>query len=175
MPDVLKGLVYQTLVPQLCPHCKIPTNEWLREDPSDYPRRKEITDRAAIALESRGHHSSTTAYRSSSGCRECGFSGVSGRTLMAEITCPDDDMLMYLSRGDYIAAKRHWVEYLAGQPVEEHGVRLMASGTVSPSDVEWRIGHLVPKTAHTKVNGSQKFPTAELPGNLKLVQEPGHA
>ena len=37
MPDVLKGLVYQTLVPQLCPSCKIPTNEWLREDPSDAP------------------------------------------------------------------------------------------------------------------------------------------
>ena len=94
---------------------------------------------------------------------------------MAEITLPDDDMLLHLSRGDYISAKRHWIENLDGQPVEEHGIRLMASATVSPSDVEWRIGHLVPVAGVRAVNGSPKFPTAELSGNLKLVQEPGHA
>ena len=86
MPDVLKGLIFQTLVPLLCPSCKISTDEWLREDPSDTARRKVITDRAAAALESRGYEAGSAAYRSSSGCRECGFSGVSGRTLMAEIT-----------------------------------------------------------------------------------------
>ena len=41
---------------------------------------------------------------------------------MAEITLPDDDMLLHLSRGDYISAKRHWMENLSGQPVEEHGI-----------------------------------------------------
>ena len=175
MPDVLKGLAFQTLVPQLCPSCKIPTDEWLREEPADTARRKEITDRAAAALESRGYEAASAAYRASSGCRECGFSGVSGRTLMAEITQPDDDMLLYLSRGDYISAKRHWIENLSGQPVEEHGIRLMALGTVSPSDVEWRIGHLLPVVGVRTVNGSPNFPAAELSGNLKLVQEPGHA
>ena len=174
MPDVLKGLVFQTLVPQLCPSCKIPPNEWLREDPSDTHRRQEITGRAATALKTRGYDPTNTAYRSSSGCRECGFSGVSGRTLMAEITLPDDDMLLYLSRGDYISAKRHWIENLSGQPVEEHGIRLMATGAVSPSDVEWRIGHLLPTAATRTVNGSPKIPPAESPGKLKLVQEPGH-
>ena len=175
MPDVLKGLVFQTLVPQLCPSCKIPTNEWLCEDPTDTARRKEITDRATIALKTRGYEPTSAAHRSSSGCRECGFSGVSGRTLMAEITQPDDDMLLYLSGGDYISAKRHWIENLGGQPVEEHGISLMATGTVSPSDVEWRIGHLLPPAATHTVNAAPKFPPAELPGNLKLVQEPGHA
>ena len=175
MPDVLKGLVFQTLVPQLCPSCKIPTNEWLHEDPTDTARRKEITDRATIALKTRGYEPTSAAHRSSSGCRECGFSGVSGRTLMAEITQPDDDMLLYLSRGDYISAKRHWIENLSGQPVEEHGISLMATGTVSPSDVEWRIGHLLPVADVRDVNGSTKFPSADLSGNLKLVQEPGHA
>ena len=93
---------------------------------------------------------------------------------MAEITIPDDDMLLYLSRGDYISAKRHWIENLSGQPVEEHGIRLMATGAVSPSDVEWRIGHLLPTAATRTVNGSPKIPPAESPGKLKLVQEPGH-
>ena len=175
MPDVLKGMIFQTLVPLLCPSCKISTDEWLRQEPSDTTRRREIPDRAATALGSRGYDAGSVAYRSSGGCRECGFSGVSGRTLMAEIARPDDDMLLYLSRGDYISAKRHWIENLNGQPVEEHGIRLTASGTVSPADVEWRIGPLLPAAGIQAVNGSTKIPLQPLSGNLTLVQEPDYA
>ena len=175
MPDVLKGIIFQTLVPLLCPSCKLSTDEWLRQEPSETARRREITNRAAPALESRGYDAGGAAYRSSDGCRECGFSGVSGRTLMAEIALPDDDMLLYLSRGDYINAKRHWMENLNGQPVEEHGIRLTASGTVSPADVEWRIGPLLPIAGIQAVNGSTKIPPPQMPGNLTLVQESGHA
>ena len=84
-------------------------------------------------------------------------------------------MLLHLSRGDYISAKRHWIENLDGQPVEEHGIRLTASGTVSPSDVEWRIGPLLPVTGIQAVNASTKIPIQELSGKLKLVKEPEHA
>ena len=75
---------------------------------------------------------------------------------MAEITLLDDDMLLHLGRGDYISAKRHWLENLNGQPVEEHGIRLTASGTVSPADVEWRIGPLVPAVIHGPKDDKKK-------------------
>ena len=74
--------------------------------------------------------------------KNCASSGVIGRTLMAEIALPDDEMLSQLRVGNYTAAHRHWLEYLNGQPVTEHGIRLLANGIASPPDVEWRIGPL---------------------------------
>ena len=141
-PDVLKGLIYQTLVPLLCPNCKITTQEWLAKTQSGNAGRSELTDRLSKALVSRGLDDRKVAYRAPSGCKNCAGSGVIGRTLMAEIALPDDEMLSQLRVGNYTAAHRHWLEYLNGQPVAEHGIRLLANGVTSPPDVEWRIGPL---------------------------------
>ena len=141
-PDVLKGLIYQTLVPLLCSSCKITTKEWLAENHVDKTRRRELAERVSKALGIRGLDVRKVAYRSAGGCKNCANSGVIGRTLMAEIALPDDEMLSQLRVGNYTAAHRHWLEYLNGQPVTEHGIRLLANGIASPPDVEWRIGPL---------------------------------
>ena len=141
-PDVLKGLIYQTLVPLLCPNCKITTQEWLAKTRSSNAACPELAERVSKALGSRGLDVRNVAYRAISGCKNCAGSGVIGRTLMAEIALPDDEMLSQLRVGNYTAAHRHWLEYLNGQPVAEHGIRLLANGVVSPPDVEWRIGPL---------------------------------
>ena len=141
-PDVLKGLIYQTLVPLLCPNCKITTQEWLAKTQSGNAGHSELADRLSKALVSRGLDDRKVAYRAPSGCKNCAGSGVIGRTLMAEIALPDDEMLSQLRVGNYTAAHRHWLEYLNGQPVAEHGIRLLANGVASPPDVEWRIGPL---------------------------------
>ena len=141
-PDVLKGLIYQTLVPLLCPNCKITTQEWLAKTRSSNAARPELAERVSKALGSRGLDVRKVAYRAISGCKNCAGSGVIGRTLMAEIALPDDEMLSQLRGGNYTAAHRHWLEYLNGQPVAEHGIRLLANGVASPPDVEWRIGPL---------------------------------
>ena len=141
-PDVLKGLIYQTLVPLLCPNCKITTQEWLAKTRSSNAAHPELAERVSKALGSRGLDVRKVAYRAISGCKNCAGSGVIGRTLMAEIALPDDEMLSQLRVGNYSAAHRHWLEYLNGQPVAEHGLRLLANGVASPPDVEWRIGPL---------------------------------
>ena len=141
-PDVLKGLIYQALVPLLCPNCKITTQEWLAKTRSSNAAHPELAERVSKALGSRGLDVRKVAYRAISGCKNCAGSGVIGRTLMAEIALPDDEMLSQLRVGNYSAAHRHWLEYLNGQPVAEHGLRLLANGVASPPDVEWRIGPL---------------------------------
>ena len=139
-PDVLKGLIFQTLVPILCRSCCLPLQDWLSQPDPD-GRRKEITERIQIALAARGHILSRVSFRGA-GCNACGNSGIAGRTLMAEIAVPDDRMLSHLRNGDYIAAHQHWIENLDGQPASEHGIRLIAAGQTAADDVEWRIGPL---------------------------------
>lgn len=141
-PDVLKGLIFQTLTPTLCHKCKISAKDWLKEGVHSYVKRKASYERISMVLESRGLAVDQMAYRSDRGCPECAGSGVSGRTLLAEFALPDDEMLSILNKGNYLEAKRYWIEHLDGNPVEEHGIRLISNGTVSPTDVEWRIGLL---------------------------------
>ena len=130
------------MVPLLCPNCKITTQEWLAKTQSGNAGHSELADRLSKALVSRGLDDRKVAYRAPSGCKNCAGSGVIGRTLIAEIALPDDEMLSQLRVGNYTAAHRHWLEYLNGQPVAEHGIRLLANGVASPPDVEWRIGPL---------------------------------
>ena len=145
-PDVLKGLIFQTLTPTLCDHCKLSASDWLNERSSSHLKRKMSIDRMVAVLESRGLDSYQIAYRSECGCAKCRGSGVSGRTLLAEFALPDDDMLSLLNDGRYVEAKRYWIKHLNGSPVQEHGIRLISDGIASPIDVEWRIGALNEKS-----------------------------
>lgn len=145
-PDVLKGMIFQTLTPALCNHCKLPSSDWLNQHASSYSKRKLSVERIEAVLRSRGLDSHQVAYQSENGCTRCNGSGASGRTLLAEFALPDDDMLALLSEGKYLEAKRYWIEHRNGSPATEHGVRLISGGIASPIDVEWRIGMLSEKS-----------------------------
>ena len=159
-PDVLKGLIYQTLVPVLCSHCKVSADEWLATGNTEKSRRVLDLKRVTSALKDRGHITRSIAYRSSNGCTNCTGSGVVGRTLIAEVAAPDEEMLGLFRNGDYIGARNHWIRNLNGQPVEEHSLHLVASGKVSPLDIEWRIGHLgcnnSPDTSRARESSNSK-------------------
>ena len=140
-PDVLKGLIFQTLVPHLCRHCKISTSEYLKDGVAA-THRKRLVQRARQAFESRGYDLDHAAWRPQVGCRRCSRTGVSGRALMAEIVAPDEAMLLRLSEGDYAAATRYWLRHLEGRPAHEQGLRMAADGIISPAALEWETGPL---------------------------------
>ena len=140
-PDVLKGLIFQTLVPHLCRHCKISTAQYVSCADAAAPRRR-LVERARRAFEARGHDIDQAAWRPQQGCSICNRTGVSGRVLMAEIVVPDEAMQLRLAEGDYAAAHRYWLRHLEGQPAHEQGLRLAADGTISPAALEWETGPL---------------------------------
>jgi len=141
-PDILKGLMFQSLVPKLCCDCRISALEWVAQARGGDRRRTDSVDRVTHALRSNQLDTSQIFYRGGGNCQSCGGSGVIGRTVMAEIVLPDDEMVFQLSKGNYKNARQHWLNNLNGQPVKQHGLQLIANGFVSPTDVEWQIGSL---------------------------------
>lgn len=141
-PDVLKGLIYQSLVPKLCSECKVDADRWMSEAREGDIRREQSVQRTKAALRACGIEFNRIFYRAESQCERCGGSGVIERTVMAEIVVLDDEMIFRLGQGDYSNARLHWLNNLNGRPVHEHGLRLIAKGVVSPTDVEWQIGSL---------------------------------
>jgi type II secretory ATPase GspE/PulE/Tfp pilus assembly ATPase PilB-like protein len=115
-PGVLKLLVYQTLLPRLCPACALPLASLWR----DGGLRRSSEDWRAWAGEfARVFDADPACLRvgNSSGCAECrrqgldraGLSGHAGRTVVAEMFEPSDDaeILDCIRRRDNPALMRH--------------------------------------------------------------------
>ena len=79
------------------------------------------------------------------GCEACLNTGISGRTVCAEIVQPDLTMLRLFRDGKMVEAYEYWrsmsdrdplSDRMTGKTVLEHGLYKVALGKVSPVDLE---------------------------------------
>lgn len=138
MPGFINGVVYQRLVPTLCPQCKIPLEAGRHRVPSAvFSRLVQTSVLAADAIYLRGD-----------GCAHCDQSGVSGRTVVAEFLVPDRQFLQLLERNALAAAEQYWLQskVLAigshGVTALSHAVAKMQAGQLDPVDLEQNVALL---------------------------------
>lgn len=141
----ISGLIYQTLVPLLCEHCKVeydPGSDLI--SPALHGRLKHaMTPRDTVFLQRPG------------GCMHCKGRGISGRTVCAEMVLPDAILLEHISNGEMEMAYRHWRSQRDNRPAEamygatalEHGILKMRRGLLSPAALESALGLLHEFTA----------------------------
>lgn len=129
MPDFMSGLVYQSLVPTLCPNCSVP---WEQADKSSFQpafirRVLGVADVSKLRLLGKG-------------CDRCRNTGYVGRTVCAEVVVPDREMCRLLLEygGNPIEAERYWLEN-GGRRIIDHAIDKMLTGALSPVDVEANI------------------------------------
>lgn len=143
-PEFLTGLIYQKLIPIICPHCSTPFNkilEGMKVDSKAVELNKRLEDVADLSKDNirvRGN-----------GCSHCNNLGVIGRTVCAEIISPDFTMLKYFREEDAIGAYEYWrglsdgnrdSEDMTGKTVLEHAISKMRKGIVCPKDIEEAFG-----------------------------------
>lgn len=136
----ISGLIFQTLVPTLCRYCRL-------EYTPDMP---EI----APALHERIRHvvkeGDTLFVESAHGCNHCGKSGISGRTVCAEMVVPDSAMRDAILANDLKAVHTQWRHQrhgkaptsMMGATALDHALLKMRRGEVSPAAVEGALGLL---------------------------------
>lgn len=134
----ISGLMYQTLVQNLCQECRIEyTTESDLPDPGIHERIKSVT-RPGERIYLRGR-----------GCANCMDTGIVGRTVCAEMVIPDRKMLGALRRGDIASAYDHWrgsrkpnTGIMAGMSALDHAIIKIRRGEISPEDAESALGLL---------------------------------
>jgi type II secretory ATPase GspE/PulE/Tfp pilus assembly ATPase PilB-like protein len=77
----------------------------------------------------------------SNGCKDCRH-GYAGRSVVAEIVKPDQELLNLLCAGERRAAEKYWLERLNGRTFIHHAFDKIIAGTVDPLQIEARIGKL---------------------------------
>jgi len=132
-PTIFRGMVCQRLIPLLCPECKLP---WEEADRSGILRpdlSKRLGDISGNLME-------TTFFHHAGGCENCDGQGIVGRTIVAEILIPDQDILDMISGGRMTDAWRYFREKRGGRTMMDHALDKIRAGLVDPRDVEAKLG-----------------------------------
>lgn len=140
-PDFLTGLLYQKLLPVVCPHCSIEFSKLIESegvtvrDVDLYSRLTKIVDPSKYPIRT----------RSADGCEHCKFMGIKGRSVTAEVIMIDLTMMELISEGKTIELMKYWrglsdrdpsSENMRGKTCMEHGFQKVLKGLVCPHDLE---------------------------------------
>lgn len=135
--NVIAGLVYQRLLPVLCPHCKI----LLQSLRSDRTKVSQFVSRSVLnRLFSVVGNTENVHLRNPSGCSRCSELGIVGQTVAAEVIVTDQTMLEFLRKGEYSNAQAYWLKDLKGRTYVQHAIEHICNGIVDPTLAESRLG-----------------------------------
>lgn len=142
---LVAALVYQRLVPVLCPHCRITAKEIARSGSKEHAG---VMRRLVTYLN--GRPMDGIFFRNPAGCSECKRRGVIGRTVCAEILQPTPTMLRAIVQADSTALWKAWRatidedrdDVMRGRTAFEHALLKMRQGLVSPVSVEGEFKYL---------------------------------
>lgn len=138
-PEFFSALVYQSLVPLNCPHCKVPAKQVMTVE-----HLKQYEQLFGLNAES-------IYCASTDGCPRCcpadlekssaGHNGIKGMKVSAEVLVPDDQLWELLRRNEDLKAREHWrrqqVERydsakMHGKPSWGHTLYDISCGLVDP-------------------------------------------
>ncbi|WP_404299033.1 GspE/PulE family protein [Alicycliphilus denitrificans] len=129
----IAALIFQRLLPVLCPKCKKP---------------------AADVLPARGQHLLTHKFglninqiycSADEGCEHCGGRGIIGSTVVAEVLSPDKVLRQHIAEGNDDKAEQYWRKSrtaafddrdMVGKTAFEHGLYKVSQGLIDPRDLE---------------------------------------
>ena len=132
-PALLTGIINQSLVRVLCPHCKVLMKDHI--DTIDEDLLERLRPRVRDLSE---------VYIVGAGCPHCRFTGVTGRELAAEVLVPNATLMQVYNRpdGGMLAARIFWVKEQNGMTKMAHAISKIAEGRVDPRHVEKDIDPL---------------------------------
>ena len=134
-PSVVRGLIFQRLLGELCPACKIGIDQGQAEGRiSDYLLKEivELLDNGSDQIFIRGP-----------GCGSCNH-GLVGRTVVAETILPDLNLLQHYASNNRIGMREYWLAPRAkggcgGNPILHNALLRVGMGICDINEVEEEI------------------------------------
>jgi len=131
-PALTTGIVNQSLVPVLCPHCRIPLSSPAsrgRIDSALFERLASLISLKDVCL-------------LGDGCDHCRGLGIVTRTVVAEILLPTHRFMQVFREEGASDARNYWVKELGGITKLRHTLMKIAKGLVDPALAEKVVGPL---------------------------------
>lgn len=140
--EIYACLVYQLLLPTVCPVCSHKIGSDLYSSPILENSPRDTLEQVTADLLMSGVDLSNVRLRNSTGCTECGGVGVVGRTLIAEVLHPDT-CHQSLRHYSGIEPLETYVHKAAGTwSIIDHALHHIELGVVDPVAAFKRLGSL---------------------------------
>jgi type II secretory ATPase GspE/PulE/Tfp pilus assembly ATPase PilB-like protein len=153
---LLRGMICQRLLRTMCPACRLPLTEAIKEFG---PLYKELARRVRVGLaimdasRNKDGRSGSMVERltppdlknvyvaNPNGCPQC-YKGRVGRTICAEVIETDANLMELLQDNRMKEAEEYWLSPngLNGLTMLWHGLEKVRRGEVSPDDAEYELG-----------------------------------
>jgi type II secretory ATPase GspE/PulE/Tfp pilus assembly ATPase PilB-like protein len=137
---LLSGLVYQRLVPVLCPHCKLPYHAPDKTEAEEKHYEDVLPPYIKDQLEAASKASLENVKVRGLGCKRCNFVGISGQTVAAEIIVINDAFLSFIRNGDFDQAYDFWLKDMGGKTYVQHALEGIIDGRLDPYLTQQRLG-----------------------------------
>ena len=132
--SVLRCLMCQRLIPKVCPNCSVPLKTSVKH-------HAFIPDWEAVL----GSDIINSARARGPGCDSCHKTGVSGRTVVAEVIWVDEEGRHFIQQSDTL----NWEKYLkenGWMDFHDRAIQLIQEGICDPFDAEKVVGPINPAT-----------------------------
>ncbi|WP_082706891.1 GspE/PulE family protein [Pseudomonas sp. EpS/L25] len=129
-PALLTGIINQSLLPVLCPHCSLPL------DSHRAGQEQALLERLDLVMDP------THVRLQGPGCEHCRHLGVTDRSVAAEVLLPSYRFMRIFREKGAGEARSHWVKEMGGITKIQHAIRKVAAGQVDPRMAETIVGPL---------------------------------
>ena len=134
-PSVVRGLIFQRLLGELCPECKIGLDQGREEGKISDFLLKEMVDLL--------DNSPDQIFLRGPGCSSC-LHGLVGRTVVAETILPDLNLLQYYANNNRVGMRKYWLAPKAkggcgGKPILHNALLRVGMGLCDINEVEEEI------------------------------------
>lgn len=134
-PAILSGMMCQRLLKTLC-SCKRSLNSMFANYKESRPNFDDDLNRLASVLDT------DEIFVQGPGCDACNQSGISGRTVVAEVVVTDTTMMGLIHSGKLSEAVEYWKREHKGMTMVEHAILKAQKGLVDPFLSESIVGPL---------------------------------
>lgn len=161
--EFIAGLIYQALVPVLCDCCKV-----------SYSKYVDLVDSGEVVVADELSHTQlikrieavTTekereniffkkpvlaVKEKNKPCSKCNSTGITGRSVVAEVIVPDNYMKRCFFNTQEAEAKEYYLKN-GGVLALDHGILKMLRGITDPRDVEKKLGRITNSNRKTNEN-----------------------
>ncbi|MBR3663950.1 MAG: Flp pilus assembly complex ATPase component TadA [Desulfovibrio sp.] len=135
-PAVLSGLVYQRLLPKLCPHCSLKLAQALQD--STYRSDTSFLDMLK-RLKAQGVELTSVCVRGN-GCEQCKGTGRIGLLVACEVVACDAQLLGYLANRDQ-EQSLSYARSLGLETTAQQALDFIGQGHLDPRDAENCLGY----------------------------------
>jgi general secretion pathway protein E len=128
-PTIVTGLICQRLLKVLCPKCRQPFPQVIQRYAAD--DRERVLSAINVA----------DTFVAGPGCPDCNGTGVAGRTVVAEVVVPDQEMMDLIRKGEKVQAYAHWREKGHASMLDS-AIAKVNAGLCDPFQAEEEVGPL---------------------------------